>query len=132
MVFVSGDTARCVNCTQKYDECIDFLYYKSKYMLGYKDTKCEEITENFIPWEFKSTMAYYKNGHLQGVNEFPSAMMIFPKVMKLGDIPTYQRLMRRCLEKSIHHSLWVANTCVYNECNRFKKRKLHHLEQQAV
>jgi hypothetical protein len=55
-------------------------------------------------------------------------MMVFPKTLLLKDVPKLQQQLVKCLEKSVHNSLWVADECVYREHTMQKKRRITYSE----
>lgn len=65
IVLVTGDIARCITLHQPPESAIPFLYYNSIYNVAHEVPACVEIDEKYIQYEFKSTMAYFKDGLLE-------------------------------------------------------------------
>lgn len=65
IVLVTGDIARCITLHQPPESAIPFLYYNSIYNKEHVIPTCVEIDDKYVQYEFKSTMAYYKDGYLE-------------------------------------------------------------------
>lgn len=55
-------------------------------------------------------------------------MMVFPKILLPKDVPKLQEQLKKCLEKSVHNSLWATDDCVYREHSLHKKRKIMYCD----
>lgn len=125
IVLVHGDTARIVSAAVKYKDNHDFLFYKSPYAAPVNHVKpWEELEKQYIQWELQCSLAVFAEGKLDAVHFFPCAMTVFPKVIRIQDLPVLQGYAKKCIEKAIEQSLWVCEKTMYREASLHKRQNL--------
>jgi len=116
LVLVAGDKAQCVSLANWRDVRTMFLFPGSEYSRSISAVHVsEEISSDYIPMQFFSTMACFKVEKLTEVVPFHSMFFVLPKILEERDFARYFHNLENHITKTLRDSIWITERGIYNE-----------------
>lgn len=117
LVLVAGDRAQCVSVHNARDrDRTWFLYTRSPQSCPVLwPPRVDEVEPGFVSLAFCSTLAQFSAGELRHVACFERNLLIFPAMMRTGEIPRLSRVVQHHIHLSLQGSVWVMDDDRVNE-----------------